>query len=46
MVATFKDNIMYLTERGFKPVFNIIDNFLSKEVKKYLEEEKIRIQMV
>ena len=45
MVATFMDNITYLTKIGFKPIFNIIDNVASKSFKKYLEEDKIKIQM-
>ena len=36
----------YLTKIGFKPVFNIIEKVVSKAVKKYLEEDKIRIQLV
>ena len=40
------ENITYLTKRGFKPVFNIIDNEASKSVKKYLEEENAIIQLV
>ena len=40
-IETFKENITF-----FKPVFNIIDNVAYKEVKKYLEEENIRIQPV
>ena len=36
IIETFKENITYLTKRGFKPVFNIIDNVASKSFKKYL----------
>ena len=32
MVAAFKENIEYLEERGFKPVFNVIDNIASKAI--------------
>ena len=45
-IATFKENIIYLTKRGFKPVFKIIDNLASKEVKKYLEYENIKMQLL
>ena len=41
MIQAFKTNISYLTKRGFKPSFNIIDNVASKATKNYLEEEKI-----
>ena len=45
-VATFKDNIAYLTKGGFKPFFNIIYNVAPNAVKTYLEEDKISIHMV
>ena len=45
-IATFKENITYLTKGGFKPVFNIIDNVASKAFKKYLKEKNIIIQLV
>ena len=45
-IATFKEKITYLTKRGFKLVFNIIYNVASKAVKKYLEEENIRLKLV
>ena len=44
-MVNFKENITYLTKRGFKTVFNIIENVASKAVKKYLEEENIKIQL-
>ena len=46
MIAAFKDNITYLSKRGFKPSFNIIDNVASKAIKTYLENEKIKMQAV
>ena len=36
IVECFKQNIKYLTKRGFKPVLNIINNFASKAVRAYL----------
>ena len=32
MVAVCKENIGYWEERGFKPVFNIIDNITSETI--------------
>ena len=46
MISAFKKNITYLTKRGFKPSFNIIDNVASKAIKEYLEEEDIQMQAV
>ena len=46
MIRAFKKNITYLTQRGFKPAFNVIDNVASKAIKKYLLEEKIEMQLV
>ena len=46
MINKFKTNIKYITKRGFKPCFNIIDNVVSKAIKAYLMEEKIHMQLV
>ena len=46
MVVAFKENIEYLAERGFRPVFNIIDNVASKAIGAYLKEAKVGIQLV
>ena len=47
IIAAFKEKIEYLTQRGFKPRFNILDNIASKAIIKYLKEEcKIGIQLV
>eukprot|EP00978_Attheya_sp_CCMP212_P040823 scaffold226719_cov36-Attheya_sp.AAC.1 len=46
IVDSFKKNIEYLTKRGFKPVFNIIDNVATRAVKAYLETEDIQMQLV
>eukprot|EP00978_Attheya_sp_CCMP212_P021361 scaffold62214_cov29-Attheya_sp.AAC.5 len=46
IVASFKKNIEYLKKRGFKPVFNIIDNVATKAVKANLETEEIQMQLV
>ena len=41
MVAVFKENIEFQEERGFKPVFNVIDNIASKAIQAYLKEAKV-----
>ena len=46
IVICFKQQITYLTKRGFKPILNIIDNVASKAVQVYLEAEKVNIQLV
>ena len=46
MVAAFKENIEYLEERGFKPVFNVIDNISSKAIRAYLKEAKVGLRLV
>ena len=46
MIETLQQNITYLTKQGFKPSFNIIDNVVSKAIKKYLDEEEIKMQAV
>ena len=46
MIDAFETNIKYITKRGFKPCFNIIDNVASKAIKAYLTEEKIHMQLV
>eukprot|EP00978_Attheya_sp_CCMP212_P037913 scaffold182980_cov35-Attheya_sp.AAC.1 len=45
IVDNFKQHIEYLKKRGFKPVFNIIDNVATKAVKAYLETEDIQMQL-
>ena len=46
IVECFKRNIKYMSKRGFKPVYNIIDNVETKAIKTYLESEKIKVQFV
>jgi len=46
MIEAFRQNIEYLTKQGFKPTFNIIENFASNGIKAYLESEDIGIQLV
>ena len=46
IVDCFKKNITYLSKRGFKPVYNIIDNVATKSIKTYLESEKIIVQFM
>ena len=45
-VSCFKQNIAYLTKRGFKPILNIIDNVASKAVQAYLEAKNVNIKLV
>ena len=33
IVDCFKQNITYLSKRGFKPVYNVIDNVATKAIK-------------
>ena len=46
IVQCFKKNIAYLSKRGFKPVYNVIDNVATKAIKTYLKSEKIEVQFV
>jgi len=45
IVDTLKNNIEYLTMRGFKPAFNFMDNVASKIVQTYLTKEKVKVQL-
>ena len=46
IVECFKQNITYLSKRGYKPVYNVVDNVATKEIKTYMESEKIEVQFV
>ena len=46
IVECFKQQIEYLAKRGFKPVYNVIDNVATNAIKTYLEREEIRVQFV
>ena len=46
MIDDFQTHIKYITKKGFKPCFNIIDNVASKAIKIYLQEEKIQMKLV
>ena len=46
MLTAFEDNIEYLSSRGFKPIYNIIDNVASTAIKKYLAKKNIAFQLV
>ena len=46
MIDNFQTHIKYITRRGFKPCSNIIDNVASKEIKIYLKEDKILMQLI
>ena len=46
IVECLKKNITYLSKRGFKTVYNIIDNVATKAVKTYLESENIKVRFV
>ena len=46
IVECFKKNITYLSKRGFKPVYNVIDNVATNAINTYLENENIKVQFV
>ena len=46
IVECFKNNITYLSKRGFKPVYNIIYNVATNSIKTYLESENIKVKFV
>ena len=47
IIKVFKEKLSYLTRRGFKPRFNILDNIASKAIIEFLKEEcNIGIQVV
>ena len=46
IVECLKNNITYLSKRGFKPVYNIIDNVATKAIKTYLDSENVKLQFV
>ena len=46
MIEDFQTHIKYITKRGFKPSFNIIDYVALKAIKVYLQEENIQMQSV
>ena len=45
-IQVFKDLIKYLSKRGLKSVFNIMDNVVLKAIRPYLQDEDIGIQLV
>ena len=46
LTAAFHDVYEYLTDRGFQPKLNVMDNQCSKAVKKYICSTKAGIQLV
>ena len=46
IVECFKQQIEYLAKRGFKPVYNVIDNVATNAIKTYLKREDIKVQFV
>ena len=46
IVECFKQNIEYLSKRGLKPVYNVMDNVATNAIKIYLESENIKVQFV
>ena len=47
IIKTFKEKINYLTTRGFKPRFNVLDNIASKAINNFLKENcNIGMQLV
>ena len=45
-ISAFKNNVEYLSKRGFRPTFNIMDNIASKAIRTYLESHSIDFQLV
>eukprot|EP00804_Cyclotella_cryptica_P004439 CCRYP_006849-RA/>CCRYP_006849-RA protein AED:0.22 eAED:0.22 QI:0/-1/0/1/-1/1/1/0/209 len=46
LIAAFQDIYEYLTDRGFQPKLNVMDNQCSKAVEKYIRSTKATIQLV
>ena len=46
LIDAFQTHIKYITKRGFKPCFNVVDNVASKAIKVHLQEENIHMQLV
>ena len=46
IVECLKNNITYLSKRGFKPVYNIIDNVATKAINTHPESKNIKVQFV
>lgn len=46
IIDAFKSALQYLTNKGFRPKLNIMDNVASKMIKEFLEKEKIDLQLV
>ncbi|KAL7480670.1 hypothetical protein ACHAW6_006341, partial [Cyclotella cf. meneghiniana] len=46
LIGAFRDVYEYLTDRGFKPKLNVMDNQCSKAVEKYIRSTKATIQLV
>eukprot|EP00804_Cyclotella_cryptica_P024442 CCRYP_019261-RA/>CCRYP_019261-RA protein AED:0.29 eAED:0.18 QI:0/0/0/1/0.33/0.25/4/0/786 len=46
IVQTFDDIFSYLTSKGFKPKFNVLDNEASHAITEYLRQQNIKWQFV
>ena len=46
LIRIFNEKLAYLTKRGFKPKFNILENVAIKALQDYFEKEDIKIQLV
>ena len=46
LVAAFKEIYEYLSDKGFKPKLNVMDNQCSKAVQKYIQSQNTDIQLV
>lgn len=46
IVNAFQTKFNYLKKRGFNPKMNVMDNIASKAVIEYLEDEKIKFQLM
>ncbi len=45
-IQAFQSKITYLTNQGFKPRFNVMDNIVSTAIREFLENEGIKLEIV
>ena len=46
LVAAFKEVYEYLTNKGFKPKLNVMDNQATKYIKQFLNDNDCKLQLV
>ncbi|KAL7462038.1 hypothetical protein ACHAXS_002436 [Conticribra weissflogii] len=44
--SSFQSKIIYLTNQGFKPRFNVMDNIVSTAIREFLENEGMKLEIV